>query len=713
MKRFFLTLMLMVAVLGAMAIPAKKGVWRTLPLNGVNVEAQLFGDEHMHYWVTKDGLRLTESNGTFVMADMTSLSAHAQQRKAKAANRQIGRVPLTGLGDFMHYTGQKKGLIILVEFTNMHFDESNDSLLYTRICNEEGFNEGKFQGSVYDYFKEQSYGEFELTFDVIGPVQMDTTYQYYGHDVNPSENGSDAHPGEMTAKACMAIDSLVDFRDYDWDGDGFVDQVMCIYAGLGQATSGGSDTIWPHEWELESSDWGEVLELDSVKINTYACANERSNSGIMGIGTICHEFSHCLGLPDMYDIDYGGNFGMGEWSLMDSGSYNGDGFCPAGYSSFDRFTCGWVNPVELMASTRIEAMQPLSDKPEVYMVRNQAYENEYFLLENRQQRGWDKHLPGNGMLILHVDFDRTIWEYNLVNTNYAGGGGYPSNNHQRCTIFHANGNAGSSWWHDGSKDPYPYRDNDSLTNTSQPAAQLYHENMSGNKLMDVGILEITRNNDGTMAFRFRNTPEEVYVPEGTLFYESFNNCVGTGANDSLWSATIASSNFVADNEGWDVLKPYGGFKCARFGNGSTAGRATTPAFEMQTNDAYLSFRAAGWNKDGTTLSLSVEGDGFVEPAVVDMENFVWNDYKVKIHGSGSLRVTFAPEKRFLLDEVLVTALQSDSTNAITSHPSMVMTRRMGYYTLDGRFLGSTPESLPHGIYLLFNNEDRKGRKIVK
>jgi len=714
MKRFFSLLLLLTAVIVATAIPAKKGVWRTLPFNGVNVEAQLVGDEHMHYWVTKDGQRLTEDNGMFVMADMARLRAHAQERRTKAATRRAGRVPFKAIGDFMHYTGQKKGLIILVEFTNMQFQESNDSLLYTRICNEEGFRQGKFQGSVYDYFKEQSYGEFELTFDVVGPVQMDTTYQYYGHDVNPSESGSDAHPGEMTAKACMAVDSLVDFHDYDWDDDGMVDQVMVIYAGQGQATSGGSDTIWPHEWELEESDWGDVLELDGVKINTYACANERSSSGIMGIGTICHEFSHCLGLPDMYDIDYGGNFGMGEWSLMDDGSYNGDGFCPAGYSSFDKYTCGWVKPVELTASVRIEDMQPLSDKPDVYMVRNQAYENEYFLLENRQQRGWDKQLPGNGMLILHVDYDRTIWQYNLVNTNYAGGGGYPSNDHQRCTIFHANGNAGSSWWHDGSKDPYPYRDNDSLTNTSQPAAVLYHENVSGNKLMDVGILEITRNDDGTMAFRFRNTPEEVYIPEGTIFYETFNNCVGTGGNDSLWNATIASSNFVADQEGWDVVKPYGGYKCARFGNGSTAGQATTPAFEMQTNNAYLSFRAAGWNKDGTSLTLSIDGDGYVEPAVVEMENFVWNEYKVRIYGNGNLRVTFSPEKRFLLDDVLVVALETDSTNAIANHcPAMTTTQRTGYYTLDGRFAGDTPASLPHGIYLLYTSEDRKGRKIIR
>lgn len=713
MKKIQATLLLLLFALCVNAIPAKKGIWKTLSYNGVSVEAQLVGDEHMHYWLTRDGQRLAEDRGVFVPANVEKLSAYAAERRAKAAQRRVGRLPRKAIGDFFHYTGQKKGLIILVEFTDQHFRPENDSLRYTRICNEENYSEGRFRGSVYDYFKAQSYGEFSLKFDVVGPVQMDTTYYYYGHDANPAESGSDAHPGEMTAKACMAVDSLVNFPDYDWDGDGFVDQVMCIYAGEGQATGGSAGTIWPHEWDLESSDYGSPLELDGVKINTYACANERQGNSIMGIGTICHEFSHCLGLPDMYDIEYGGNFGMGEWSLMDTGSYNGDGFCPSGYSSFDKYTCGWVKPVELETNVRIDEMKPLEDAPEVYMVRNKAYADEYFLLENRQQKGWDAESPGSGMLILHVDYDRTIWEYNLVNTNYPGGGGYPMNDHQRCTIFHA-GNTTSSFWYGPSPDPYPYEGNDSLTNTSLPAAILYNENNDGNKLMNVGIMEITKNDNGTMAFRFRNTAEEVYVPDGTLFYDSFNNCVGTGGNDGQWSVNIASSTFVPDCEGWETVRAYGGYSCARFGNGSTPGLATTPAFDMETNDAYLSFKAAGWNKDGTTLSLSVEGDGIVEPATVELENFAWNEYKVKLHGNGQLKVTFSPEKRCLLDEVLVVSVKADPTNAVTALPQQQGSNvPAGYYTLDGSFAGTTFQALPRGIYVMYSSQHRKGKKIVK
>lgn len=739
MKRILTTISLLLLTLGMMAVPAKRGIWKTLTLNGVEVRAQLMGDEHMHYWQTEDGLQLAEQNGTFVMADIAKMRTAAIERRAAAARQRpaFARHNAT-IGDFVHYKGKKKGLIILVEFANKQFLPANDSLRYTRICNEEGYNEGKFRGSVSDYFRDQSYGEFELTFDVMGPVQMDSTYQYYGHDANPAESGSDSHPGQMTATACMAVADQVDFADYDWDGDGFVDQVMIIYAGDGQATGGSSDTIWPHEWELADSDWGDVLELDGVKINTYACANERQGNSIMGIGTVCHEFSHCLGLADMYDINYGGNFGMGDWSLMDNGSYNGDGFCPAGYSSFDKYMCGWVSPIELLRNEQIDSMKPLATKPEVYMVRNDAYDNEYYMIENRQRVGWDAELPGSGMLILHVDYDREIWAYNLVNTNYHGGGGYPANDHQRCTIFHAS-NKSSGYWHDGSADPYPYQENDSLTNTSSPAAVLYHENLEDHKLMDKGIMEITRNGDRTMSFRFRNSAEEIYLPAGTIFYESFNQCIGIGGNDGTWNAMIASSNFVPDNEGWTVQKPYGGYHCARFGNGSTEGLAVTPPIKMETNRAELTFRAAGWNKDGTTLTLSVEGEGEVEPATVTMENFVWNDYKVTLKGTGELRVAFTPEKRFLLDEVLLVALATDTITIVpdttvvnpdttttdpdtivtthlsplTSHHSSLTSRKNGYYTLDGRYAGASLEALPYGMYILYSTEDRKGRKIVK
>ena len=711
MKRFFAFWSLLLVAVCASAVPAKPGIWKTLLLDGVEVKAQLVGDEHLHYWLSEDGRNLVEKDGRFVLADVDAMRQTAMSRRHAAVNRQQRRARHNAIGDFMNYEGQKKGLIILVEFTNQEFLPANDSLRYTRICNETGYSEGSFRGSVNDYFKEQSYGKFDLIFDVVGPVQMPQNYQYYGQDAG-DEAGDDARPGEMVAAACQAVDSLVNFNDYDWDGDGEVDQVMCIYAGRGQASGGDSSTIWPHEWNLEESDFGQMLELDGALINTYAVANERIYNSIDGIGTICHEFSHCLGLPDMYDISYEGNFGMGSWSLMDRGSYNGDSFCPAGFSSFDKLTCGWVKPMELTENITIEAMKPLEDMPEVYMIRNEAYPDEYYLLENRQQKGWDAELPGSGMLILYVDFDREIWENNLVNTNNPGHDGTPTNTHQRCTIFHANNR---EFGIGSPGDAYPYLGNDSLTNTSLPAATLYHDNLDGGRLMNKGILGITRNNDGTMGFRFRNTPVEVYIPEGTVLYEMFNNCVGKGGNDGIWNVTMASGLFKPDNEGWTAQKPYAGYQCARFGNMLTPGKATTPAFETETGAALLTFKAAGWNTDGATLVLSVEGEGDVKPKEVTLEPFAWNEYTVLVRGNGPVRVTFTPEKRFLLDDVLAIQVQNDDPyvpdlpNGIADAERSTLGVECSVFDLQGR---RVEQPTTKGLYIVYDANSQQGRKVM-
>ena len=705
MKRILTILTLTLFTLGAMAVPAKKGIWQTMSLNGTLVKARLVGDEHMHYWLTDDGRQLTEVDGTFTEADMPRLTSHAQQRRTKAAASRQRRVQHRAVGDFSHYSGQKKGLIILVEYNDLQLQADHDSVLYSRICNETGYSEGQFQGSVHDYFLSQSYGEFDLTFDVVGPIRMPKDYKYYGEN---DADGNDLRPGELVVTACQAVDSYVDFSRYDWDGDGTVDQVVCIYAGQGENAYGGASTIWPHEWTLSESDYQQPLTLDGVSIDTYAVTSELMGSSIDGIGTLCHEFSHCLGLPDFYDVMYKGNFGMGEWSLMSGGSYNNNGFCPVGYTSFERYTCGWLQPRELTEDQVIEGMQPLSDVPEAYLMRNAGYANEYFLIENRQQKDWDASAPGAGLLITYVDYDYDIWANNQVNTLNEFDKTYGVPIHQHCTIVHAgNRTTGSG----SSSDVYPYNGNDSLTNTSVPAAKLWHNNADGSLLLNKGILNIKRHNDGTMSFRFRNSASDIMLPEETIFYESFNNCTGTGGNDGTWNTTMASSTLHPDNIGWGITKGYGGFACARFGNAITPGRAVTPVIDMPTGEALLTFRAAGWNTDGDVLALSVEGNGTVSPSELTMKSFEWTDYSVRVSSQRPLRIIFQPDKRFLLDEVLVLQLPATEPSAVSTIQGG--SHQQGYYTLDGRFAGNSLQSLPHGIYLQRSTTAGHGRKVAK
>lgn len=424
--RFFrgyalLCIMLMISLM-AMAVPAKPGFTRLLRLaDGTSVSARLVGDEHGHYWLGQDGKAYHQAQAEeyFTVVDVEAIKSRASVRRQQSNARRVKRLAPRRVGEVGGITGQKKGLIILVNFSDVSFKSANNNALYQRIANEENFSYGNFKGSMYDYFKKQSLGQFELTFDVVGPVKVSNIQSYYGS--NDSE-GNDKYPAAMVIEALKLADSQVNYADYDWDGDGEVEQVYVVYAGKGEADGGAATTIWPHEWELSSAasygDGSGAQTLDGVKIDTYACGGELDGQtgSIAGIGTMCHEFSHCLGYPDFYDTDYSGGQGMFEWDLMDSGSYNGDGYQPAGYTSYERWVAGWAEPEELTSTKQVSNMPDLQSSGKSYIIYNQGNKNEYYLLENRQQTGWDASIPGAGLLILHVDYSASAWSITLPMT---------------------------------------------------------------------------------------------------------------------------------------------------------------------------------------------------------------------------------------------------------------------------------------------------------
>lgn len=522
MKKSFLSALLMMMVaLTAMAIPAKRGMSRTLTLaNGSTVEATLVGDEFGHYFLGTDGkaYRLNPATNVYEPASVQAIAQRAQMRRARANAQRAKRLSPKRVGSFGNYTGQKKGIIILVNFKDVKFDESNDNALFQRIANEKNFRHGDFVGSMYDYFYAQSRGQFELTFDVVGPVDVKNNASYYGSN---DSNGDDKHPAEMIIEAVKKADSQVNFADYDWDGDKYVDQVYVVYAGKGEADGGAANTIWPHAYDLNSAyyygDGTGAVKLDGVTINTYACGGELNGftGSVAGIGTMCHEFSHCLGYPDFYDIDYSGGWGMDVWDLMSGGSYNGDGYVPCGYTAYERWMAGWMDPIELSTTQSVTGMKALEDGGESYIIYNDGHRDEYFMLENRQQTGWDSELPGSGLLIVHVDYDETIWKDNKPND-------VPS--HQRMTWIPADNqlqsittSSGYTYLTDAGlkTDLYPSGNNNVFSNTSTPAAKLYNNNTDGTKYLNKSVEQITRNSDGTISFRFRgvsNTKAPVFSP---------------------------------------------------------------------------------------------------------------------------------------------------------------------------------------------------------
>lgn len=705
MKKAMILPLLFAATLTAVAIPARRGLRKTITTaDGRQIQAQLTGDEHLHYWKSEEGEKFVydATKSVYVPADMPKMKQKAAMRRARSSTLQTRRRGVLTRSSRNAFGATQKCLVILVNFADKKFQDTDSAGLYRRIMNEADFSENSFRGSVKDYFLAQSNGVFAPSFQVYGPVTLQYGYAHYG--ANDAE-GYDLLPEEMVIEACKAVDSEVDFSDYDGDGDGFVDQIILVYAGQGESSGGAENTVWPHEWSL--SEVGKQFQTDHVTIDTYACSSELGYDELIdGIGTICHEFSHCLGLPDMYDTE-GSNYGMSSWDLMDYGSYNGDGFVPAGYTSYERMYCGWLTPTVLTEPMEIRSMKPLSDDGEAYMICNQAHPDEYYLLENRQKTGWDAKLGGHGLLILHVDYDAVAWEQNKVNVDQA---------HQRCTIFHADNNA-SARTNNG--DPYPYNGNDSLTSASEPSATLYHANSNGLRYMNCSITKITQNGDGTIAFNYR--PVQVTAGEvsssDTLFYESFDQCNGTGGNDGRWNGNISRSSFTPDHADWTSNYAYGADQCAKFGNSSGAGAYVTTPPVIVDGSATLTFKAAAWDakNEGTTLQIGVSegfsilgsGTGSSHPGSQDvftMKRGEWTEFTATVTGTGTVRLTFTPGKRFFLDEVLLVKPVSSGIRQLTTTSRKSDGR---IYSLGGQFLGTDFHVLGPGIYII------DGRKVVK
>lgn len=627
-QRIFILNALLCLVLSVWAVPAKRGVWCSLSLvDGTEVKAQLVGDEFLHYYVSEDGTKYVQDESTGLyrkMTDEVTAQRRAAVRRAQAQGRQKRMLRKAQASNV--FQGTKKGLIILVQFTDSKFKSGHDLALYERIANDENYSGNNFRGSIKDYFKAQSHGLFELDFDVAGICQLQHTYAYYGKN----SNDNDVRAGQMVAEACLwAHEHGTDFSKYDWDGDGEVDQVFVLYAGHGEASyDKDPDTIWPHMHYLSASDYGKSLSLDGVTVDTYACSSELNGDGNLdGIGTFCHEFSHCMGFPDLYDTSYAGWFGMGDFDLMCSGSYNGDSKCPAGYSAYEKAECGWLtlkDMTNIEQETSIVGVQPMSADGDAYIIKNKGHEDEYYILENRQKTGWDSYLPASGLMITHVDYDADIWDWNMPNTSGKyedANGNTKTNDHQRLTIFRA---GKSTAEYGDASDLYPYGSNNSLTKTSRPAATLHNTNSDGSNYMHIDINNIAvKSGKASFTLSNRNAGTDTpVIPSGSaLLHESFDECDGTGGNDGIWGGrSIGAGTPTYDNKGWTSTqgKVYASSACVRVGTSSVNGDITTPSFTVN-GKAVLSFKAGAWNTsgDGTTLNLSVS-NGTISPSSVTM-----------------------------------------------------------------------------------------------
>ncbi len=424
-----------VTAAAAWAVPAKRIFVKMTGPDGQTIEVQKVGDEFGHHYVDRSGRKFIDEADRLVAATDAEISSRIEARTSRMVARNSARKVMrrtpgnigTYPGTTFPSVGEQKALVILVEYKDVKFTIGSDAKAhqyFTDMLNKDGFSEYGGTGCVRQYFRDSSKGQFECQFDVFGPVTLSQNRRYYGGN----SGGTDKAPEQMVVEACRALDSQIDFRDYDRDGDGKVDNVYVIYAGQGEASYGSSETVWPHSWNLTEA--GIDLKLDGVVIDMYGCSNEWEKNEPDGMGTFTHEFSHILGLPDLYHTASEVYYTPGEWSVLDYGPYNNDGRTPPAYSSFERNAMGWINLTELTAGEGVKELDDLQTTNSAYCITNPANEKEFYLLETRNQTGWDKYLPSQGMLIWHVDYNSSTWASNTVNN---------TKSHQGVDLIEADG----------------------------------------------------------------------------------------------------------------------------------------------------------------------------------------------------------------------------------------------------------------------------------
>ncbi|MBO5824727.1 MAG: M6 family metalloprotease domain-containing protein [Prevotella sp.] len=396
----------------AFSVPADPRPKKVRQADGTVITVHVRGDEYGHMVFNDKGeaLSFDQATGCFKISKEASLNAKRSKYKKRNGKKRLL------INDFPT-TGSPRSLVLLVEFSDVEFSSAeNPKDFYTRMLNEEGFTHSNgANGSVKDFFIASSMGLFTPQFDVVGPIKLSKPRKHYGGDTPVMDYN--AH--EVITEACQLIDGEVDFSQYDTNGDGLVDNVYYFYAGSGQADNPAlTEAIWPHAHELVNP-----LILDGKGIKSYACSNELKcdeygNLSTAGIGTFVHEFGHVLGLIDHYDTFYSGfAFDPGYWDTMALGPYNNDGNTPPLFSGFERSELGWMALTELEAGIdSVSRLPELSESNFAYRISVPGKPSEYYVLENRQQQGWDSYLPGHGMLMWHIDVDTAEWFNNSANT---------------------------------------------------------------------------------------------------------------------------------------------------------------------------------------------------------------------------------------------------------------------------------------------------------
>lgn len=489
------TVLILITLLCHLASHASKGWPYPITVSqpdGTQLTVRINGDADFNWVSTLDGVVLKQvGNGYYVanidtngMLSSSGTLAHDADKRSSAeqslckkqdvkafltVNTRPERLATTrgfggkGSTSFFPHTGSPRAIVLLVQFANRPFKvqprKAFNQYLNSMADKHQDFGnaENRNTGSVKRYFSDMSGGKFKPQFDLYGPITMPKNAAYYGEGSSSMERYR-----ELVSEACTMMDDSLDFSKYDADKDGNVDLVYIIYAGYGESVSSIDSTLWPKAFVC-----GTDIKKDGKYVRLAGISNElngrpdgkySSTSGLLinGVGLFCHEFSHCMGLPDFYptvspqwttangkqDFDAYDNQGMEEWDVMDNGIYLYNGYSPTAYTAWEREKMGWLTIETLTREGKVE-LKSIDQGGKAYRIKNDKNTsgNEYYIVENIQAKGWNYKLPASGMMVSHVEY--VPWAFSVFH-----GGDNSVNNikkHPRMTIVPADGYLPSSY----------------------------------------------------------------------------------------------------------------------------------------------------------------------------------------------------------------------------------------------------------------------------
>ncbi len=567
-------------------------------------------------------LRFKNDTPLHLLPAKKSTSTNARSRR----NKEIQKISAVG---------QRRILVILMQFSDVSFTKDQDD--FHRLFNEENYKEDGAYGSVYDYYKDVSYGKLQLTCNIMGPFTSQYERSYYGKN---DRNGNDKNPGALFEEAMEYASLYVNLKDYDGDDDGYIDNVHIIFAGHGEEAGASSDAIWSHE-----STYYEPFIYQGMLVDRYSCAPElrgNTGTGISRIGPHCHEIGHALGAMDYYDTNYesrGGFEGTGVWDIMAAGSWNADGVIPADFNPYVKMmNFGWVD-IEEMPKGQVVISPSLDSENNYYRLSNSP--TDYYLVENRSSERWGEALPGAGLMLYHI-------HPNIENVGNEINATYPQKCYPVCASSNysiPNSSSVSYGNINSSGCPYPGETgNQEFNMASTPASFSWDEETS-----NIDLRDITISSNGIISL-LNQTNVEMPINDEVLVNEDFEKLhsiiTEIEAGDSKWK-WVREDGAEKEKKGFE---PHGGSGYLRFLPGKLSEGEQQCSYIFDTpemiaeNCASLSFFYQGVSyRTGIhvmNVSYSCDGGEWEIVSIIGNSNPDWKNYSLNLPKAKSYKIKF-------------------------------------------------------------------------